>query len=291
MAVVATLLITSQVLADCLSDPNYVILDCRFVLGDPGAGEKEYAAGHLPGARYAHLERDLSGPLGPDLGRHPLPWPRVFQRTLETWGISKDTQVVAYDGGNSAYASRLWWLLSVWWGHRAVAVLDGGLKAWQREGRPLSASSSAVRKASSYPPPERADAPWIDSGRVLDNVRAGGFPYLLVDARSRDRYRGLGESLDPVAGHIPGAVNHPYEHNLGVDAHFRSPAALRADFLRLLGGRSPEDVVHYCGSGVSACQNVLAMAIAGLGLTRLYPGSWSAWVSNPARPVVREPEA
>lgn len=289
MAVPATLLITPKSLAERLADPGCIVLDCRFVLSDPGAGEKAYAEGHVPGAYYAHLERDLSGPLAPDLGRHPLPSRDAFQRTLETWGMSQGTQVVAYDAGSSVFASRLWWLLSVWWGHPTVAVLDGGLKAWQQEGHPVSAAPQAPRKPSSYPPPGRTGGLWLDSGAVWDDLKAGS-SRLLVDARGRDRYRGISESLDPVAGHIPGAVNHPFEHNLGPDATFRSPEALRANFTDLLAGRSAEDVVHYCGSGVSACQNVLAMAVAGLGLTRLYPGSWSAWVSDTARPVVRETE-
>lgn len=290
MALPTTFLMTSAALADRLTDPDYVLLDCRFVLSDPEAGGKEYAAGHLPGAYYAHLERDLSGPPAPGLGRHPLPSKAAFQRTLETWGISEGTQVVAYDGGNSVYASRLWWLLSVWWGHPAVAVLDGGLKAWRQEGRLVSTGLPAPRTPSSYPLPRQADDLWLDSGAVLGDLN-GSSSHVLVDARGRDRYRGVGESLDPVAGHIPGAINHPFERNLRSDGTFRSPEELKTDFLRLLSGKSAEDVVHYCGSGVSACQNVLAMAVAGFGLTRLYPGSWSAWVSDPARPVARDTEA
>ena len=277
-------IVTPAIVAAHIDDPSWIILDCRFTLSAPEDGAEAYAEGHLPGARYADLERDLSGPRDGRSGRHPLPEPAAFAETLRAWGVGPGTQVVAYDEGSSVYASRLWWLLRGWWGHEAVAVLDGGLTAWMAEGRPLTTEVSKVSPGAPYPRPSRAEGAWLDTGAV-EAIVSGAERRLLVDARGVPRFRGTTESLDPVAGHIPGARNRPFENNLRPDRTFRSPAELRSEFLALLGERPAGDIVHYCGSGVSACHNILAMAVAGFGVTTLYPGSWSAWVSDTRRPV------
>ncbi|MHB1512337.1 MAG: sulfurtransferase [Acidiferrobacter sp.] len=277
-------LVTPALVAAHLNDPTWVILDCRFILSAPEAGLAAYREGHIPGARYADLERHLSGPRGARSGRHPLPPLEAFTETLKGFGIGPATQVVAYDEETSVYASRLWWLLRVWWGHEAVAVLDGGLAAWCSEEHPLTTVVPSVPAQAPYPRPSGlAEGGWLNDADV-EAVVANGHR-LLVDARGVARYRGTTEPLDPVAGHIPGARNRPFEQNLRADRTFRSPEELRRDYLAVLDGRPAAEIVHYCGSGVSACHNVLAMARAGLGLTALYPGSWSAWVSDPARPV------
>lgn len=281
-----TTLIDAKTVAAHIHKPDWVVVDCRFVLMAPEIGRQDYDRGHLPGAFYADLERDLSGPRAPGLGRHPLPALAAFRTTLGRWGVSKQTQVVAYDEGNSVYASRLWWLLRALCGHEAVAVLDGGLVAWKGHGLPLSQEPPVLGIAGPY----RGGKP--RAGAVVDTdaisaVVAGRARRLLIDARGPERFQGLAEPIDPVAGHIPGAVNRPFEENLRPNKTFRDPEELRTGFGPLLGARSPEEVVHYCGSGVSACHNVLAMVVAGLGETTLYPGSWSAWVSDQSRPVAR----
>lgn len=272
-------IVTPAVVAAHSDDPSWVILDCRFTLSAPEEGAKAYAKAHVPGARYADLERDLSAPRDGRAGRHPLPEPAAFAESLRSWGVGPTTQVVAYDEGNSVYASRLWWLMRGWWGHEAVAVLDGGLSAWRAEGRPLTPEVPKVSVGGAYPRPSRAEGVWLDSG-AIETIVAGRDARLLVDARGAPRFRGTTEPLDPVAGHIPGARNRPFEGNLRPDHTFRPPTELRAEFLALLEGRPTGDIVHYCGSGVSACHNILAMAVAGFGVTPLYPGSWSAWVSD-----------
>ena len=277
-------IVTPAVVADHINDPSWVILDCRFTLSDPEDGAEAYAEGHLPGARYADLERDLSGPRDGRSGRHPLPRPAAFADTLRAWGIGPGTQVVAYDEASSVYASRLWWLMRGFWGHEAVAVLDGGLMAWLAERRPLTTEVPKGSAGAAYPRSSHADGVWLDTAAVEAVVR-GGDGRLLVDARGLARYRGTTEPFDPVAGHIPGARNRPFEGNLRPDRTFRPADELRSEFLALLDGRPAGEIVHYCGSGVSACHNILAMARAGFGVTALYPGSWSAWVSDRDRPV------
>lgn len=259
--------------------PTPVLLDCGFDLAEPAAGERAFAAGHLPGALYAHLDRDLSGPKGPGRGRHPLPAFGDFAATAGRWGVRPGVQVVCYDAQGGMYAARAWWLLR-WLGHAAVAVLDGGLGAWQAAGGTLQAGSAEAPGAAPYPATTPA-MPTLDATALqaaLGRVR-------LVDARAPERYRGDTEPLDPVAGHIPGATNRFFKLNLQADGRFRPAAELRAEFDAW--GTPPEQVVHSCGSGVTACHNLLAMAHAGLPATRLYPGSWSEWCSDPARPVAR----
>jgi thiosulfate/3-mercaptopyruvate sulfurtransferase len=275
-------LITPAELAARLSDPAYVVVDVRHDLARPERwGEDQYAAGHLPGARFAHIDRDLSAQKTGRNGRHPLPSTDDAAALFGRFGIAAGTQVVAYDQGSGAYASRLWWMLR-WLGHDAAAVLDGGFDRWTREGRGVSAEVPVPRPAAFVPRPVTMP---VDAAAVA--AALGGPAMLVIDARAPERFRGDVEPLDPVAGHIPGAVNRPFMRNLGPDGGFRPAAELRAEFEALLGGVPPTRVVHQCGSGVTACHNALAMEIAGLPGARLYPGSWSEWCADPSRPVAR----
>ncbi len=277
-------LVDTATLAGSLDDPAWVVVDCRFTLTDPQAGGRAYAAGHIAGARYAHLDRDLSAARSAGSGRHPLPDPAVLAHTLGSWGIGAGTQVVVYDDSFGAMASRLWWLLR-WLGHEAVALLDGGLPKWKREGRPLDAAMPVPRVARFEP--HRDDRLWVDSAAVLDAVQQRDC--LVIDARSEERFCGDIEPLDPVAGHVPGAVNVPFEGNLEPGGVFQEPAALRAFYLGHLGNVPPARVIQMCGSGVTACHNLLAMEHAGLPGARLYAGSWSEWITDPLRPVTTGP--
>jgi thiosulfate/3-mercaptopyruvate sulfurtransferase len=258
------------------------VVDCRFDLGDPTAGEVAYLADHIPGAVYAHLDRDLSGPKNPagQGGRHPLPSLAAMTNMFGRLGIDSDTLVVAYDNTSGHYAARLWWMLD-YLGHKATAVLDGGWPAWLAAGLPVESGPEPVQKT-----PRRLfiGVPQSDRLVQIDDVQFGP---LLVDSRAPERYRGEIEPLDPVAGHIPGAVNRPYQANWTVGGNWREPQELRGDLLALLGEIAPEDVTFYCGSGVSACVNLLALAHAGLPAGRLYVGSWSEW-SRLGQPVARE---
>lgn len=259
-------------------DPGWVIVDCRFSLADPAAGYIAYQNGHLPGAVHADLERDLSGPVTPETGRHPLPDPRRLADRFGAWGIGPGIQVVVYDDVGGAFASRLWWSLR-WLGHEDVALLDGGLGAWVAAGFALST-------ALSQPTPRVFGGKVCPEFSTIDTVELQALSAgLLLDARSRERYRGEQEPIDPVAGHIPGAVSAPVDGNLGSDGRFLPTAALRERFERLLAGAAPTAVIHYCGSGVMACHNLLAMEHAGLTGSRLYPGSWSEWIRDPSRPI------
>jgi thiosulfate/3-mercaptopyruvate sulfurtransferase len=263
---------------------SVLVFDCRFDLANPAAGENAYAVGHLPGAQYLHLDRDLSGPKTGKNGRHPLPDRSALVATLSLRGLNEGQQVVAYDAQGGAYAARLWWLLR-WLGHDSVAVLDGGLQAWEAAGFPL------VRDV---PTPARgtfkAGAPLqvtADAQALVRNLAT--HELTVVDARAADRYRGENETIDPVAGHIPGARNRFYQDNLTADGRFKSAHTLREEFTAVLPGTTPEHVVLQCGSGVTACHNALAMEIAGLHGAALYPGSWSEWVADPSRPVATGP--
>ena len=259
-----TTLISTADLAAHLDDPNYVIVDVRHDLARPDTwGEQQYAAGHIPGARFAHLDRDLSATKTGRNGRHPLPTPENAAAVFGRLGIDDARQVVIYDQGPGMYAARVWWMLQ-WLGHEAAAVLDGGYAQWTAEKRPVT---------SEGPQPQPAV---FNARRVLPTVSATGVAtslprhtLLLMDARAPERFRGDNEPLDPVAGHIPGALNRPYTRNVKSDGTFRSARELRGEFDAMLHGRSVDDVVHYCGSGVTACHNILAMAVAGYPITRL----------------------
>jgi thiosulfate/3-mercaptopyruvate sulfurtransferase len=272
-------LIDAETLAAHLDDPNWVVLDCRFDLGNPSAGREAWLQAHLPGAVYADLDRDMSRPPGPEDGRHPLPDRDELAGRFSAWGIGSNTQVVAYDDQGGAFASRLWWL-SRWLGHRATAVLDGGLSAWRAAGLPLEAGETRNPRHEF-----EAGAP-LEEPVTTDDVEAicaGQRPAVLLDARTPERFRGEQDPVDPVPGHVPGALNAPFGANLGPDGRFLPVAALRARF----DGYGTEQVIHMCGSGVTACHNMLAMEHAGLQGSRLYPGSWSEWIRDPERPVER----
>jgi thiosulfate/3-mercaptopyruvate sulfurtransferase len=277
-----TTLISTDELADRLSDPSLALFDIRHDLMQPERwGADEYQKAHIPGATFLHIDSDLSGPKNGVNGRHPLPTPEAAAALFSRVGIDSTKQVVAYDQNNSVFASRLWWMLR-WLGHESVAVLDGGFAKWSREGRAVT--SEAVEPAATTFVVKNV-APTVNSVGVESSLSR--HTLLLVDARAPERFRGEVEPMDPVAGHIPGAVNRPASLNVTANGVFKPASALRTEYQALLGGRPHSDVVHYCGSGVTACHNILAMQIAGLPSTRLYPGSWSEWISNPDRPIAR----
>lgn len=274
-----TTLVDAATLATHLGDPDWLVVDVRHQLADTGYGERVYAESHIPGAAFLHCDRDLSGPLTGSNGRHPLPAPEQLAARLGEIGVGPQTQVVVYDDAQGMIAGRLWLLLR-WLGHDRVALLDGGLQAWQ-------AAGGALTPELPRRPPKVFTARVRDAMVDADYVRA----FLqtsrmhLVDARSPDRYRGENETIDRVGGHIPGAINRFFRENLQADGRFKPAAELRAEWLAVLAGSSPDQVVHQCGSGVSACHNMLAMEIAGLPGSRLYAGSWSEWCADCGRPV------
>jgi thiosulfate/3-mercaptopyruvate sulfurtransferase len=275
-----TTLIDPAALAPHLADDDWVVVDCRFDLGDTAKGEQLYQEAHIPGARYAHLDRDLSGEKTGRNGRHPLPTSEQMRQRFGAMGIAPGTQVVAYDADSGMHAARLWWMLR-YMGHDAVAVLDGGFARWQHEGHATRGGRETWRPATFIGAP-RED--WIrDADAVL--VGLGDPRRALVDARAESRFRGDNETLDKVGGHIPGAKNYFFGRNLNDDKTFKPAAEVRAQWQALLGGRDPDQVVMYCGSGVTACHNLLALEHAGLPGARIFPGSWSEWSADPARPV------
>lgn len=274
------ILLSATELERLIESGEAVVVDCRFELSNPAEGRADWEEGHIPGAGYADLDRDLSSPIEPHTGRHPLPDSRRFAAFLAGLGWSPGRLLVAYDDGSGALAARLWWLMRLY--GQSAALLDGGLTAWQVSGRPLESVE-----------PGREPAPRVDlqcneqmlvsTDAVLSHLESPEM--LLLDARSGDRFRGINETLDSCAGHIPGSVSRPYGLNLGAMECFRAPADLREDFLELLEGRDPATVVHSCGSGVTACHNQFAMELAGLPGSRVYVGSWSEWIRDPARPI------
>jgi thiosulfate/3-mercaptopyruvate sulfurtransferase len=283
-----TILIDVSTLKAVLNEPNVAVVDCRFDLMKPDAGHRAYLAGHIPKARYADLNKDLSSPVSPDSGRHPLPDPQIFAATLRRLGIGRGTQVIAYDDSAGSYAARLWWMLR-WLGHGAAAVLDGGLQAWILAGGALSAGEEPAAPDD----PAGRLVPHVNEEAVIGTAqvaeRVGDRRFSLVDARAAERFAGTVEPIDAVAGHIPGAVNHPFSENLANDGHFLPAAELRRRWLTRLGGAEPSEVAAMCGSGVTACHNLLSLEIAGLGGARLYAGSWSEWIRDSSRPIARDP--
>jgi len=291
-----TLISVDELLGLRAAEARLMIFDCSFDLMNPAAGEQQYRLAHIPGAVYAHLDTALSdqGVVRPDGrhhphpdaasgGRHPLPSREKFAMWLSRVGFANDMQAVVYDRSGGTYGGRLWWMLK-WAGHEAVAVLDGGLQAWQAAGGEVTDREEPSHFQSNFKlgPELRRLATTRDVQRQL-----GQPAQTLVDARAAPRFRGEVEPLDPVAGHIPGALNRPSAQNLGPDGRFKPAAQLREEFEALLAGRDPRTVVHHCGSGVSAVPNVIAMEVAGLGPTALYAGSWSEWCSDRSRPVER----
>jgi thiosulfate/3-mercaptopyruvate sulfurtransferase len=275
-----TTLIDANTLSEHLSRDDLTLFDCRFDLGNVIWGETEYARAHLPGALYLHLDRDLSAPVTAQSGRHPLPDPERFAARLGALGVGPDCQIVAYDQGNSAYAARLWWLAR-WIGLRNVAVLDGGIAAWRIAGLPLETAVHTPQPRALAA--SLAENAWVSSETVDElRLRPGN---LLIDARGAERFAGRNETLDPVAGHVPGARNRPFLDNLGADGRFLPAQVLRQRFDTLLGSVAPSALIAMCGSGVTACHNLLALEHAGLAGARLYAGSWSEWIRDPRRPI------
>ena len=274
-------LVSSSELAVLQRRGDVLVVDCRFDLSGPDKGEQAYLAAHIPGAMYAHLDRDLSDLSKRGLGRHPLPDDDAFSAALSRWGWRPDLDVVAYDDANGALAAaRLWWLLRLA-GHARVAVLDGGLAAWRAAGLPLEAGAVRRPLATARVVLDRDDVVGFEE---LERRRTAG-SLLLLDARAAARYRGEVEPIDPVAGHVPGALNRPFSENLGPDGHFKTTVQLRREFEDLLAGRASHHMVHMCGSGVTACHNLLAMEHAGLAGSRVFAPSWSGWVGDRSRPV------
>jgi thiosulfate/3-mercaptopyruvate sulfurtransferase len=282
-----TTLLSARDLHELIDSPQpLLMMDCSFDLTNPAAGRLQYESEHLPGAVYVDLNADLSAQDGEPCasgGRHPLPTRESLARRLGERGLGNGMQVVVMDRQGANYCGRLWWMLK-WCGHEAVAVLDGGLAAWQACGGALVSGPSPTL------PPQRFDLKpsLAPTQSATDLARRLGSPALtLIDARAAARFRGEVEPLDPVAGHIPGALNRPFTDNLGADGRFKPADQLRVEFERLLAGRDPAGVVHHCGSGVSAIPNLLAMEIAGLGRTALFPGSWSEWCTTPGLPCAK----
>ncbi|MBS1131622.1 MAG: Rhodanese-like protein [Proteobacteria bacterium] len=274
-----TTLVDAATLQAHLDDPNWLVVDVRHQLSDTGYGERVYAESHIPGAAFLHCDRDLSGAMTGCNGRHPLPDPEKLAQRLGEIGIGATTQVVVYDDAQGMIAGRLWWLLR-WLGHDAVALLDGGLQTWQAAGGAMAGVLPTLVPRVFVPLSQELLVP---ADYVLERIETSQMH--LVDARGPERFRGENETIDPVGGHIPGAVNRFFKDNLLPDGRFKPAAQLRAEWLAVLAGSTPEQVIHQCGSGVSACLNMVAMEIAGLPGSRLYAGSWSEWCADPGRPI------
>ncbi|MDR1529345.1 MAG: sulfurtransferase [Burkholderiales bacterium] len=279
-------LITPQTLACHLDDPNWLIFDVRADLSEPDWGQSVYRASHIPGAIWLSLDRDLSAQSTGVNGRHPLPLPESFSQRMAQLGLSPERQVVVYDQAQGAFAARLWWMLR-WIGFSVCAVLDGGFARWQKEKLPTEKIIHTSRAGKFVANPH--NEMYVDADEVLGKLETSTMT--LIDARSASRFRGENETIDPVGGHIPGARNRPYTDNLMPDDTFKSAKELRKEFETLLDGASLATVVHQCGSGVTACHNALAMAVAGMPAMRLYAGSWSEWCTNPKRPVAQSQSA
>ncbi len=273
-------IVSTEVLAQHLNDPNWIVFDCRFTLTNQETGSKAYQTSHIPGARYAHLDKDLSGPVTEKSGRHPLPDVQQLCEKLSRWGVDSSKQVVVYDDSFGAMAVKMWWLLR-WLGHENVALLDGGLPKWRKEKRPMSAELPQIIQEKFV---VRLHKEMQANAAEVDNARQERCR-LVIDARPEQRYTGEREPLDKVAGHIPGSVNWVFDENLDFDGTYLPAEELREAYLKLLNGVKPELVIHSCGSGVTACHNMLAMEIAGMNGGKLYAGSWSEWITDPSRPV------
>jgi thiosulfate/3-mercaptopyruvate sulfurtransferase len=274
------ILITTEELARHLDDPGWVVIDTRHELTNPATGPRLYAEGHIPGAYFMHVDHDLSAPRTGTNGRHPLPDAQELAAKLNERGVAPGRRVVVYDDAAGGFAVRLWWMLR-WLGHAEVALLDGGFPLWVKEGRPVTKEVPPPRKGAFVPRPhlgETVDVHFVDRFHEAASIR-------LLDARAAERFSGQQETVDPVAGHIPGAANRFWKANVGPDGRFKAAAQLRAEFDEILRGMDGSHVVHMCGSGVTACHNLFAMELAGLGGSKLYPGSWSEWCADPARAV------
>jgi thiosulfate/3-mercaptopyruvate sulfurtransferase len=273
-------LISVPQLAPRLGAPDWVVIDCRFDLARPEAGEAAYRQGHIPGARYAHLDRDLAAPRQAGSGRHPLPEPEVLAAVFGRWGIDHAAKVVAYDDAGGAIAARLWWLLR-WMGHADVGLLDGGWGAWQAAGMAIDSTPARCEPKLFTGGP--GHMPVIDAGEIAARLQDPRF--LLIDARAAARFSGEVEPIDVVAGHVPGAKNLPFQDSLDARGSFRDRTTLEGRFGDLMRGRDAANVAVMCGSGVTACHNLFSMELAGYPGARLYPGSWSEWITDPVRPI------
>jgi thiosulfate/3-mercaptopyruvate sulfurtransferase len=281
-----TTLISTSDLANHLNDPDWVIVDCRFSLEDTEQGRRQYLQSHIPGAVYAHLDEDLCTPVVPGMtGRHPLPRIDKLVQIFSQWGIGPGIQVVVYDDwpdASGAIAARLWWTLH-WLGHDAVALLNGGWERWESENRIVGGGTEVSERREFIPYPRLELIATSDDVEVMRRDQT----YLIVDSRGADRFRGENETIDPVAGHIPGAISAPYIENIGSDGLFLPKDNLRKRFQMLVGDLQAKNIVFYCGSGVTAAHNLIALAHAGRGIARLYVGSWSEWITDPDRPVAK----
>ena len=277
-------LVSAEQVADLLGDPRLLLFDCRYELARPDAGRAAYLRRHLPGAVHADLHHDLAGPTSPKSGRHPLPDPQDLAARLRRWGVDDDSLLLAYDDATGMWASRFWWMTAKWLGHRHVAVMEGGMRRWLQLELPTTTDPAPLRPTGDFTARPNAGA-YVDAdttqAAALDPQRR------VLDARAAERYRGEVEPIDPVAGHVPGAVNHPSSGVVAADGRLLPPAELASTFSRSLGSVSPADTITMCGSGVTACHLLLAMEHAGLPGARLYPGSWSEWSRDPARSVAR----
>jgi thiosulfate/3-mercaptopyruvate sulfurtransferase len=274
------MLVTTHELAQHLADPQWVVFDVRHDLMDPERGRRAYAKAHVPGAYFLHVDDDLSGKKTGKNGRHPLPDIEDFAARMNERGVTPQTQVVVYDDLGGNFAVRLWWMLR-WLGHERVALLDGGYPLWEREGRQVTKDVPPPRKGAFVPRPREGAT--VDLDYVAEHREDPALK--LIDARAAERFKGLQEPIDPVAGHIPGAVNRFWQKNLRPDGLFKAPEQLRKEYMEFLGATAPEQAVHMCGSGVTSCHNMFAMELAGIPAGRLYAGSWSEWCADPARPI------
>ena len=277
-------LVTTEELSRHLGDPGWVVFDTRHDLMDPDKGRRAYAAGHIPGAYFLHVDDDLAGTKTGTNGRHPLPDVAELAKKIDAAGVRPESQVVVYDDLGGNFAVRLWWMLR-WLGHDKVALLDGQFPLWEKEGRRVSAEVPKPRAGTFVPRPDRAavvDKPFVARMREDPALK-------LIDARAAERFKGLKETIDPVAGHVPGAVNRFWQQNLAPDGRFKPPDQLERELRQFLGGTPPENTVHMCGSGVTACHNMLALALAGMPTGRLYPGSWSEWCADKSLPIAAFP--
>ncbi|MCE2678921.1 MAG: sulfurtransferase [Burkholderiales bacterium] len=285
-------LISAQELKTAMAEqgeqgPEIKVLDCRFELADLGKGPREFAQGHIPGASYVHIDHDMCGEKTGTNGRHPLPPFFEFVQKTQCWGLSKEQIIIAMDAQNTMVSGRLWWMLR-WAGYGNVKVLDGGWQAWLAAGGPVEGSAPSETEAACLAEPVdlsdfKPSMATVEVDSIVENIATGEFQ--IIDGRDEDRFLGRADNLDPVLGHIPGADNRCFLQNQTEDGKFKSPEVLKAEFETLLKGRKPEEIVHSCGSGVTACNNLLAMEIAGLSGSKLYPGSWSEYCSDPSRPV------
>jgi thiosulfate/3-mercaptopyruvate sulfurtransferase len=277
-------LVNAEDVAEQLADPRLLLFDCRYELARPEAGHEAWVRGHLPGAVHADLHHDLAGPTSPRSGRHPLPDPQEFAARLRRWGVNDDSLLVAYDDSTGMWAARFWWMAAKWLGHPQVAVMNGGMRRWQQLGLPVTADPPPARAAGNFVG-KVDDRAWVNidttQSAALDASRR------VIDARAPERYRGEVEPIDPVAGHVPGAVNHPTSTVAGPDGRLLPADELRRAFLQTLGPVPPTSAITMCGSGVTACHLLLAMEHAGLPGARLYPGSWSEWSRDSSRAVAK----